>query len=123
MINFDDVTKENIKKHNPNCPQIPDHPYRILITGGCGFGKANSLFNLISHQPDSYKHFSYAKDPCEAKYKFLINKRESGDLKHFSDSKPFTEYSNDMDDIYKNLEEYNLNEKGKILVVFNDMIA
>ena len=32
MINFDDGTKENIKEHNPNCPQIPDHPYRILIT-------------------------------------------------------------------------------------------
>ena len=31
MINFDDVTKENIKKHNPNWPQIPDHPYTILI--------------------------------------------------------------------------------------------
>ena len=36
MINFDDVTKENIKKHNPNWPQNPDHPYRILIFGGTG---------------------------------------------------------------------------------------
>ena len=34
MINFDDVTKENIKKHNPNWPQIPGHPYRMLIIGG-----------------------------------------------------------------------------------------
>ena len=33
MINFDDVTRENIKKHDPNWPQIPDHPYRILIVG------------------------------------------------------------------------------------------
>ena len=33
MINFYRVIKENIKEHNPNCPQIPDHPYRILITG------------------------------------------------------------------------------------------
>ena len=31
MINFDDVTKENIKEHSPNWPQIPEHPYRILI--------------------------------------------------------------------------------------------
>ena len=32
MINFDDVIKEETKEHYPNWPQIPDHPYRILIT-------------------------------------------------------------------------------------------
>ena len=47
MINFDDVTKENVEEHNPNWPQIPDHPYRILIPGSFGFGKANSLFNFV----------------------------------------------------------------------------
>ena len=52
IINFDDVIKENIKEHNPNCPQIPDHPYRILIIEGSGPGRTNSLFNLISQQPD-----------------------------------------------------------------------
>ena len=31
MIHYDDVTKENIKQYNPNWPEIPDHPYRILI--------------------------------------------------------------------------------------------
>ena len=55
MINFDDVTKENIKEHNPNWPQISDHPYRILMIGGSGSGKTNSLFNLIKHQPDIEK--------------------------------------------------------------------
>ena len=39
MINFDDVVKENIKKHIRNWPQIPDHPYRILIIGGSGSEK------------------------------------------------------------------------------------
>ena len=48
MTNFDNVTKENIKEHNPNWPQIPDHPYRILITGGSGSGKIKSLFILLS---------------------------------------------------------------------------
>ena len=48
MINFDDVVKENIKEHNPNWQQIPDHPYRILIMEGSGSGKTNSLFNLIN---------------------------------------------------------------------------
>ena len=67
MINFDDVTKENIKEHNPNWPQIPDHPYRILIIGGSGSGKTNSLFNLINEEPDIDKICLYAKDPCEVK--------------------------------------------------------
>ena len=31
MINFDFITKENIKEHNPNWPRIPYHPYRILL--------------------------------------------------------------------------------------------
>ena len=65
----------------------------------------------------------YAKDLYEGKYQFLIKKQESTDLKHFYDSKAFIEYSNDTDDIYKNIEEYNPNEKRKILIVFNDMIG
>ena len=44
-------------------------------------------------------------------------------MKHFNDSKAFTEYSNNMDNIYKNIEEYNLNKKHKILIIFDDMIA
>ena len=52
MINFDDVTKEYIKEHNPNWPQILDHPYRLLVIGGSGPGKTNSLFDLINHQPN-----------------------------------------------------------------------
>ena len=120
MTNFDDVTKENIKDHN--LPQIPDHLYRILIIGSSGSGKKNSLFNLISHQPDIDKIYLYVKDPYEAKYQSLINKRESTGLKHFNDSKAFIEYSNDMDGIYKNMEQYNPNNKRKILTVFDDMI-
>ena len=53
----------------------------------------------------------------------LINKRESTGLKYLNDSKAFIEYSNDMDDIYKNIEECNPNKKQKILIVFDDMIA
>ena len=68
MINFDDVTKENVKEHNPNWPQITDHPYRILIIGGSGSGKTNSSFNLINQQPDIDKIYFYAKDSSKAKY-------------------------------------------------------
>ena len=53
----------------------------------------------------------------------LINKRESTDLKYLNDSKAFIEYSNDLDDIYQNIEEYNPNKKLKMLIVFDDMIA
>ena len=52
MIKLNDVIKENIKEHNPNWPQIRNHPYRILIIGGCGSGKRNPLFNLINQQSD-----------------------------------------------------------------------
>ena len=89
MINFDDVTKENIKEYTPNWPQILDHPYRILIIGGSGSGETNSLFNLINNHPDIDKIYLYAKDPYEAKPHFLIKKREDVGTKHFNDSKAF----------------------------------
>ena len=60
--------------------------------------------------------YLYSKDPYEAKYQCLINKRESTGLNHFNDSKAFIEYSNGVDDIYENIEQHNPNLKRKILV-------
>ena len=108
MINFDYYANENETKHNLKWPYIPDHPYRILIIGGSWSGKTNALLNLINNQPDIDKIYLYAKDPYEAKYQFLINKRKSTGLKHFNDPKAFIEYSNYMQDVYKNIEEYNI---------------
>ena len=102
---------------------FPDHPYRVLIIGGSGSGKTNALLNLINNQPDIDNIYLYAKDPYEAKYQFLINKRESTGLKHFNDPKAFIEYSNDMQDVYRNIDEYNADKEPKILTVFDDMIA
>ena len=48
-----------------------------------------------------------------------MNTRESTGLKYLNDSKAFIEYSDDMDNIYKNIEEYNPNEKRKTLIVFD----
>ena len=121
IINFH-VTKQNIKEH-PIWPEIPDHPYRLLIIGGSEFGKTNSSLNLINHQPCIDKIYLYAKDPYEAKYQFLISKRESTGLKQFNNPKAFSEYSNGMDDTHKNIAEYNLKKKCKILIVFGDMIT
>ena len=111
------------KQHNSKWSYITDHPYRILITRGSRSGNTNALLNLINNQPDIDKIYLYAKDPYEAKYQFLINKRESTGLKHFNDPKAFIEYSNDMQDVYKNIDECNANKERKILIVLDDMIA
>ena len=123
MINFDDYVNENKTEDNKNWPYIPDHPYRILIIGVSGSGKANVSLNLIKNQPDFDKIYLYAKDPYEAKYQYLINKREGVRVKHFNDPKAFIEYSNDMRDVYKNINYYNPDKENKILIVFDDMIA
>ena len=123
MINFDEYTNENKIEHNLKWPYIPDHPYRILIVGGSGSGKTNALLNLISNQPDIDKIYLYAKDLYEAKYPYLINTREKVGLDHFDDPKAFMEYSNDMQDVYKNIKNYNPGKERKVLIVFDDMIA
>ena len=65
----------------------------------------------------------YAKDPYEAKYQYLINILEKVGLKRFNDPKAFVEYSNDMCDVYKNIDEYSIDKERKILIVFDVMIA
>ena len=65
----------------------------------------------------------YAKDPYEDKYQFLIEKKESIILKHFNDPKAFIVFSNDMHDVYKDINDYNPDKENKILTVFDDMIA
>ena len=108
MINFDDYTNENKTEHNPKWPYIPDYPYIILIIGGAGSWKTNALLNSINNQPDIDKIYLYAKDPYKAKYQYLINKRKKVGLKHYDYPKACIEYWNNMQDVYENIEEYNL---------------
>ena len=123
MINFDNNSNENKTEHNLQWSYILDHPYRVLIIGGSGYGKTNALLNLINNQPEIDKIYLYAKDRYEVKYQFSMNKRENTGLKHFNDPKAFIKYSNDMQDVYKNIDQYNTNKERKILIVFDDMIA
>ena len=123
MINFEDCTSENKSEHNLKWPYIPDNPYRIFIIRGSGSGKTNESLNLINNQLDIDKIYLYAKDPYEAKYQHLINKREKVGLYHFKDPKAFIEYSNDIQDLYKKMKNYNPNKKRKALNVFGGMIT
>ena len=77
MINLDSIINENNEEHNEKWPYIPDHPYRILIIGGSGSQKTNTLLNLINEQKDIDEIYLYAKDLSEPKYEYLIKNREN----------------------------------------------
>ena len=104
-------------------------PFRMLIIGPSGSGKTNALLNLIQNLNETIpvdKIYLYAKDLSEPKYEFLINNRKNAGIKHFNDSTAFIEYSNDMDDVFTNIDDYNKKRKRKVLIVFDnidDMIA
>ena len=101
MNNFADATNENKTEHSIKWLYIPDYPYRILIIRGSRSGKANSLLNLTNHQSDTDKIYLYAKDPYEAK-QLLIKKHEGAGIKYLNYLKVFIEYSDDIQDMYKN---------------------
>ena len=79
--------------------------------------------NLIEDQPDIDKIYLHAKDPYEAKYQYLIKICEKVGIDHHNDPRAYIEYSNDMHDVYKNINYYNPDKENKILIVFDDMIA
>ena len=79
--------------------------------------------DLIENQPDIDKIYLYAKNPYEAKYQYLIKICEKVGIDHHNDPRAYIEYSNDMRDVYKNINYYNPDKENKILIVFDDMIA
>ena len=74
MINLDKIVNNKNNNHNEKWPYIPDHPYRILIIGGFGSGKTNTLLNLINEQRYIDKIYLYVEDLSEPKYEYLIKK-------------------------------------------------
>ena len=123
MNDLDNITSENNEKHNENWPYIPDHLYRILIIGDSESGKTNTLLNVINEQNDIDKMYLYATELIEPKYELLIKKCKNVGIKYCNNPNAFIEYSNTMDNVYKNVDDYNPSRKRKILTVFDDMIA
>ena len=99
MINLDKIVNNNNEGHNEKWPYIPHHHYGILIIGGSGSGKTNTLLHLINEQKDIDKIYLYAKDLSEPKYEYLIKNRENEGIKHLNDLKAFIECSNTMNDV------------------------
>ena len=95
----------------------------IILIIGSRSGKTNTLLNLIKEQDVIDKIYLYAKDLNKPKYEFLIKKHENVGIKHCNNPNTFIKYSNTIDDVYKNIDDYNPNSKRNILIVFNDMIA
>ena len=113
MFDLDDIANKNNKEHNNKWPYIPDHPYRVLITGGSGSGKTNPLLDLVKKQDDIDEIYLYAKDLSEPKYEFLIKKCDNAEIKHLNNSNSFIECSNTMDDVYENIDDTTQAEKEK----------
>ena len=89
-----------------------------------GSGKTNVLLNLIKHQrPDIGKIYLYVKDPSKSKDQLLINGREKVGIENLKNSKAFTDYSQTVDVVYENLEDYNSAKKRRVLIVCDDLIA
>ena len=104
-------------------PELHDHIHKMLLVGESWYWKTNALLDLLDHESDIDKINLYAEDPYKARFQLFIDKRQITGLKYLNDSNAFTEYSNHMNDIFKNIEECNLNKKRKIFIVFDDMIT
>ena len=125
MFNLNAITNENNKDDNKKWL------YSMLIIGPSGSGKTNALLNLIQwnciQKQDNHsiidKIYLYAKDLSEPKYQFWIKKCNDAGIKNLDDPSAFIEYSNTVDDVYNNIDDYNPKRKRKILTVFDYMIA
>ena len=119
MLNLDSIG--SIKK--TSFSEDNNWPFRMLIVGPSGSGKTNTLLHLINNLHPIDKIYLYAKDIHEPKYEYLINKREQAGIKNLNDLHAFIEYSDDMNDVLDDINDYNKNRDKKVLIVFDDMIA
>ena len=118
MLNLDNIVSNN----NMSSSEDNNWPFRMLIIGPSGSGKINTLLHLINDLHPIDKIYLYAKDLHEPKYEYLINKREQAGIKNLNDPHAFIEYSDDMNDVLDDINNYNKNRDKKVLIVFDDMI-
>ena len=119
MLNLDNIVSNKKKNSSEN----DDWPFRMLIIGPSGSGKTNTLLHLIDKFHPIDKIYLYAKDTDEEKYQYLINKREQAGIKNLNNPHAFLEYSNDMNDVLEDINNYNKTRDKKVLIIFDDMIA
>ena len=126
MLNLDNIVSnknENKDKTGLNSSERNNWPFRMLIIGPSGSGKTNTLLHLINNLHPIDNIYLYAKGIHELKYEYLINKREQAGIKNLNDPHAFIEYSDDMDDVLDDINNYKKNRDKKVLIVFDDMIA
>ena len=119
MLNLDNA----VSNKNTSFSEDNNWPFRMLIIGPSGSGKTNTLLHLINNLHPIDKIYLYAKDILEPKYEYLINKREQAGVKNLNDPNAFIEYSDDMNDVLDDINNYNKNRDKNVLIVFDDMIA
>ena len=105
MFNLDKLVNEKQKEDN--------WPFHMLIIGPSGSGKTNLLLHLIDKLHPIDKIYFYAKDLSEPKYEYLINKREQVGIEMLQNAKAFIEHSNDMNDVFENIIDYNKKRNKK----------
>ena len=128
MLNLDNIVRNKKKSSledttGSSSKERNDWPFRMLIIGSSGSGKTNTLLHLINDLHPLDKIYLYAKNIHEPKYEYLINKREQAGIKNLTDPHAFIEYSDDMNDVLDDINNYNKNRDKKVLIVFDDMIA
>ena len=111
MLNLDNtVGNKNENKDN-------NWPFRMLIIGPSGSGKTNTLLHLINNLHPIDKIYLYA---ISLSFRLI---KENKQEKNLNDPDAFIEYSNDMDGVLDDIDNYNKNRDKKLLIVFDNMIA
>ena len=117
MLNLANIVSNKNENKNNNWP------FRMLIIGPSSSGKTNILLHLLNNLHPIDKIYLYAKDIHEPKYEYLINKREQAGINNLNDPKAFIEYSDDVNNVLDNINNYNKNRDKKVLIVFDDTIT